>query len=123
MLKDSKAFHSFSVDDIAAAKRFYGEVLGLDVAGRPEGLGVTLEGGGRLFLYPKGEDHRPASFTVLNFSVDDVAEAVDWLRERGVSFERYDGFEQDERGIATGPGPRIAWFEDPAGNVLSVLEA
>ncbi len=121
MFKDSKAFSSYSVDDIPAAKGFYGDTLGLDLNEQPEGLGLNLAGGGSVFLYPK-EDHQPASFTVLNFDVDDVEAAVDALTEKGLQFERYDGMDQDERGIATNEGPRIAWFKDPAGNILSVLQ-
>ncbi|MDQ3102783.1 MAG: VOC family protein [Actinomycetota bacterium] len=121
MLKESKAFSGFATPDIAAAKEFYSETLGLDVTEEEAGLGLNLATGGSVFIYPK-EDHEPAGFTVLNFPVDDVDAAVDGLAERGVSFERYDGFEQDDRGIAQPEmGPRIAWFKDPAGNVLSVM--
>ena len=123
MFKDSKAFSGFSVDDIPAAKDFYAGTLGVEVTDEPAGLGLQLATGGSVFLYPK-DDHEPASFTVLNFPVEDVEAAVDALAEKGVSFERYDGLDQDERGIisAEQPGPRIAWFKDPAGNILSVLE-
>jgi len=122
MLKESKAFSGFSVDDIAAAKDFYGETLGVEITEDPAGLGLNLATGGSVFLYPK-ENHEPASFTVLNFPVADIEVAVDSLTERGVAFERYEGFDQDGRGIAAPePGPRIAWFKDPAGNVLSVIE-
>ena len=122
MVDDSKAFSSYSVDDVAAAKSFYGGTLGLDVTEQPEGLGITLATGGAVFLYPKA-NHEPATFTVLNFPVDDLAAAVDELTAKGVTMERYEGFEQDERGIASGPdGPYIAWFTDPAGNVLSVMQ-
>ena len=122
MLKESRAFSGFAVDDIAAAKRFYGETLGLEVEEEPAGLGLKLATGAAVFVYPK-QDHEPAGFTVLNFPVDDIDQAVDGLKERGVDFERYDGFDQDERGIASpAEGPRIAWFEDPAGNVLAVME-
>jgi len=122
MLKESRAFSGFSVDDIPAAQRFYGETLGLEVSARGGGLGLQLATGGSVFIYPK-EDHEPAAYTALNFPVADLEATVDALVERGVSFERYDGFGQDERGIADTPGggPRIAWFKDPAGNVLSVL--
>lgn len=121
MLKESKAFSGFATPDIAAAKEFYGATLGLDVTEHEAGLGLDLATGGSVFIYPK-EDHEPAGFTVLNFPVDDVDAAVDELAERGVSFERYDAFEQDDRGIAQPEmGPRIAWFKDPAGNVLSVM--
>ena len=123
MFKDSNAFSGFSVDDIPRAKQFYGETLGLNVSEEMGALGLHLGGGGDVFLYPK-DDHVPATFTVLNFPVEDVDEAVDRLTAAGVTFERYEGFEQDEKGIARGgeeKGPTIAWFKDPAGNILSVL--
>lgn len=123
MLKDSKAFSGCSVDDLDAAKGFYAGTLGLEVTENPAGLGLELATGGTVFLYPK-ENHEPATFTVLNFPVDDIDAAVDALTGAGVVMERYDGFEQDERGItAPAPGPRIAWFKDPAGNILSVMQA
>ena len=122
MFKDSKAFSGYSVDDVQAARRFYGGTLGLDVTEQSAGLGISLAASGSVFLYPK-ENHEPATFTVLNFPVDDIVAAVESLIEHGVAMERYDGFEQDERGItAPGDGPRIAWFKDPAGNILSVLQ-
>lgn len=126
MFKDSDAFSSFSVNDLEVARRFYGETLGLDVADVPEMEGllqVRLAGGGRVLIYPK-PDHAPASFTVLNVPVDDIDGAVDELTNRGVSFESYDEdpITTDEKGISRGEGPRIAWFRDPAGNILSVLE-
>ena len=122
MVDDSRAFSSYSVDDVGAAKEFYGGTLGLNVDERPEGLGITLATGGSVFLYPK-DNHEPATFTVLNFGVDDVEAAVDELSGKGVAMERYEGFDQDERGIAAGTGgPHIAWFKDPAGNVLSVTQ-
>ncbi|MCP9486296.1 MAG: VOC family protein [Gaiellaceae bacterium MAG52_C11] len=121
MFKDSKAFSTFSADDIPRAKQFYGETLGLDVADEMDGLALHLAGGGEVFVYPK-DDHAPASFTVLNFPVEDIDEAVDKLTEAGVEFERYEGMELDEKGINRGEGPTIAWFKDPAGNILSVLE-
>lgn len=122
MFKDSKAFSGFSVDDILRAKQFYGETLGLNVSEEPAGLGLQLAGGGVVFIYPK-EDHAPATFTVLNFPVDDVEKAVDELKEKGVRFEHYEGeLQTDEKGIFRGEGPTIAWFKDPAGNVLSVIE-
>ena len=121
MLKDSKAFSTFSVDDVAKAKQFYGETLGLDVADEMDGLALRLGGGSNVFVYPK-PDHEPAVFTVLNFPVDDVERAVDGLTAAGVAIERYEGFDQDEKGIARmDEGPTIAWFKDPAGNILSVL--
>ena len=124
MLKDSKAFSGFSVDDFAAGRAFYADTLGLDVTVMDESMGLMslhLSGGGQVVVYAK-PGHQPATFTVLNFPVADVEQAVDDLSARGVTFERYDGFDQDERGISRGPGPRIAWFTDPAGNVLSVLQ-
>ena len=123
-LRESKAFSGFSVDDPAAARSFYADTLGLDVTVVDESMGLMsldLAGGGTVMIYAK-PTHQPASYTVLNFPVADVEKAVDALAADGVSFERYDGFDQDERGISRGPGPLIAWFTDPAGNVLSVLE-
>ena len=122
MVDDSAAFSSYSIDDIPAAKAFYEGTLGLDVTEQPEGLRLNLATGGSVFLYPK-DDHEAATFTVLNFGVDDLAAAVDELTASGVTMERYDGFDQDERGIAAGiDGPHIAWFRDPAGNVLSLTQ-
>jgi catechol 2,3-dioxygenase-like lactoylglutathione lyase family enzyme len=122
MLGDAKAFSGFAVDDLEAARRFYGETLGVELDEEGRGLGLRLGGGGTVFVYPK-PDHRPAEFTVLNFPVADIDAAVDDLVARGIEMKRYEGFGQDERGIAKPMGgPRIAWFEDPAGNVLSVLE-
>ena len=122
MFKDTKAFSGFSVDDVERAKEFYGETLGMSVS-EENGI-LTLEIGGErpVIAYPKGDAHEPASFTILNFPVDDVEATVDALAERGVEFERYDGFDQDQKGIMRGNGPDIAWFKDPAGNVLSVLK-
>ena len=123
-LRESKAFSGFSVDDPAAARSFYADTLGLDVTVVDESMGLMsldLAGGGTVMIYAK-PTHQPASYTVLNFPVAEVEKAVDGLVADGVSFERYDGFDQDERGISRGPGPLIAWFTDPAGNVLSVLE-
>ena len=122
MFRNSKAFSTFSVDDVPRAKQFYGETLGLDVSDEMGGLGLHLAGGGEVFVYPK-DDHEPATFTVLNFPVDDIEAAVDGLTDAGVRFEQYGGaLETDERGIHRGEGPTIAWFKDPAGNILSVLE-
>jgi catechol 2,3-dioxygenase-like lactoylglutathione lyase family enzyme len=126
MFKNSKAFSSFSVDDLEKAKAFYGETLGLDVSETPEGLGLQLNGGGKVFLYPK-PNHQPATFTVLNFPVENIEQAVDQLTKLGVRFESYEGeMKTDEkgifRGVDRGEGPNIAWFKDPAGNILSVLE-
>jgi catechol 2,3-dioxygenase-like lactoylglutathione lyase family enzyme len=122
MLKDAHAFSGFSVDDLERAKQFYGETLGLHVSENPAGLELKLGGGATVLIYPK-PNHEPATFTVLNFPVTNIDEAVDELSAAGVRFERYDGIESDERGVARGgDGPTIAWFKDPAGNILSVLE-
>jgi len=123
MLKDSKAFSSFSVDDLGRARQFYGEVLGVGVKESPEGLALELAGGSNVFLYPK-PNHEAATFTVLNFRVDDVEKSVAELKKRGVKFESYDlpGLKTDANNIARGNGPTIAWFKDPAGNILSVVQ-
>ena len=121
MFKDTHAFSGFSADDIPRAKQFYGETLGLNVTDEMGGLALHLGGGANVFIYPK-DNHVPATFTVLNFPVADVEQAVDQLTEAGVTFERYDGIESDEKGIHRGDGPTIAWFKDPAGNILSVLD-
>lgn len=129
MLKNSHAFSGFSVDDIGKAQRFYGETLGLDVAVDNGNLILKLAGGNTVFAYPKGSAHVPATFTILNFPVDDVDAAVDALTAKGVVFERYDSgvIATDAKGIARGggggQGPTIAWFKDPAGNILSVIGA
>jgi catechol 2,3-dioxygenase-like lactoylglutathione lyase family enzyme len=124
MFTQTKAFSGFSVDDIPTAQRFYDETLGLEVSEQNGLLTLHIAGDRDIIVYPK-EDHEPATFTILNFPVDDIEPAVDALAERGVSFERYEGteLETDERGIFRGGGPLIAWFKDPAGNVLSVIEA
>ena len=124
MLKQSKAFSGFSVNDIAKAKAFYGRTLGLDVSeGQMDTLDLNLAGGSHVLIYPK-DNHEPATFTILNFPVPDVEKAVDQLTAAGVRFEHYDipGGAQDKKGILRGQGPTIAWFKDPAGNILSVLE-
>jgi predicted enzyme related to lactoylglutathione lyase len=124
MLSDSEAFNGFAVDDLAKAQQFYAEALGLEVEAFEGGaplLTLKLPGGGGTMIYEKA-DNVPANHTILNFRVDDLEAEVDELTSRGVAFERYEGFEQDERGISSGGGgPRIAWFKDPAGNILSVL--
>jgi predicted enzyme related to lactoylglutathione lyase len=123
MFKEAKTFSSFSVNDLRRAKEFYGETLGLEIKETPEGLELHT-GNNAVFLYPK-PNHTPASFTVLNFHVPDIEKAVDELKSLGVKLEHYDmpDIKTDERGIARGPhGPIIAWFKDPAGNILSVLE-
>lgn len=120
MFENTKAYSGFAAPDIEAARRFYADTLGVRVTEEHGMLTLHLAGGERpTLVYPK-PDHAPANYTILNFPVDDVDAAVDGLAERGVSFERYDGMEQDERGIARGQGPDIAWFKDPAGNILSV---
>jgi catechol 2,3-dioxygenase-like lactoylglutathione lyase family enzyme len=120
--KNTKAFSSFSVKDLNEAKRFYGQTLGLEVSESDEGLILQTKGGIDVFIYPK-LDHTPATFTVLNFVVDDVDRAVDELTKMGVRFQIYDKGElkTDDRGIFQGR-PKIAWFKDPAGNFLSILE-
>lgn len=123
IFKEAKAFSSFSVNDLRQAKEFYGRTLGLEVSETHEGLELH-NGGSAVFLYPK-PNHTPASFTVLNFPVDDIETAVDELEAMGIRLEHYDlpDMKTDERGIFRGqPGPQIAWFKDPAGNILSVLE-
>jgi catechol 2,3-dioxygenase-like lactoylglutathione lyase family enzyme len=121
MFKNTKAFSGFAVDDLDKAREFYGETLGLEVSEEHGLLTLHLAGDRPTFVYPK-PDLEPANYTILNFPVDDIDKAVDELAGRGVSFERYDGFEQDEHGIARTEGPYIAWFKDPAGNILSVLQ-
>jgi catechol 2,3-dioxygenase-like lactoylglutathione lyase family enzyme len=123
MLGNTKAFSGFAVDDLQKAKEFYGETLGLKTSILDEEAGLmTLHlAGDRDTLVYQQPGSTPASYTILNFPVDDIDKAVDGLAARGVSFERYDDFDQDEKGISRGNGPDIAWFKDPAGNVLSVL--
>jgi catechol 2,3-dioxygenase-like lactoylglutathione lyase family enzyme len=123
MLKDSKAFSGFAVPDIAAAKEFYGGTLGLEVSEENGLLTLHIAGGRDVLIYPK-PDHAPATYTILNFPVDDVDAAVDRLTAAGVPFEIYTEGEiaTDERGVWRGEGPTIAWFRDPAGNILSVIE-
>ena len=124
MFENTKAFSGFSVDDVPRAKQFYGDTLGLKVSEENGMLTLHIAGDRPTLVYPKGEAHEPASFTILNFPVDDVEAAVDGLSERGVTFEHYSGSEMstDEKGIFRTQGPPIAWFKDPAGNVLSVIE-
>lgn len=125
MFNPISSFSGFSVDDVAKAKVFYGEVLGVHIEDTMGGLNLTLPSGGKAFVYPKS-DHQPATFTVLNFVVADIDRAVDALVAKGVVFEQYEGMHQDEKGVARGRsvnmGPDIAWFKDPAGNILSVLQ-
>jgi catechol 2,3-dioxygenase-like lactoylglutathione lyase family enzyme len=121
MFADTKAFSGFAVPDLEQAKEFYGTTLGIRVTDENGLLTLHLAGGDRpTLIYPK-PDHEPANYTILNFQVEDVEKAVDGLVERGVEMERYEGFDQDEKGIARGQGPDIAWFKDPAGNILAVL--
>jgi predicted enzyme related to lactoylglutathione lyase len=123
MFIHSGSFSSFSVDDLPRAKTFYTGVLGLNVSEEMGGFGLRLQDGGDVFVYPK-PDHVPATFTVLNFIVDDIDEAVAELTNAGVQFEHYDGeLQTDDKGIFRGEGPTIAWFKDPAGNILSVVKA
>ncbi len=121
MFANTKAFSGFSVNDIPAAKAFYADTLGLRVSEDNGMLTLHIAGDRDILVYPK-RDHSPAGFTILNFPVDDIEAAVDELVGRGIRFQRYDGIDADERGIARGGGPPIAWFTDPAGNVLSVLQ-
>jgi catechol 2,3-dioxygenase-like lactoylglutathione lyase family enzyme len=121
MLADSKAFSGFAVVDLDAAATFYGDTLGLSTSVENGLLTLHLAGDRDTLVYPK-PDHQPANYTILNFPVDDVERAVDELTARGVQFERYEGFDQDEKGIHRGMGPDIAWFKDPSGNILAVLK-
>jgi len=123
IIKNSKAFSGFSTNDIPKAKEFYGTTLGLDVSEENGMLTLKFPGGHTVLIYPKGDDHEPATFTVLNIQVDDIDRAVDELTAAGITFERYgEVAQQDERGIARDIGPPIAWFKDPAGNILSVIQ-
>jgi catechol 2,3-dioxygenase-like lactoylglutathione lyase family enzyme len=121
MFKSGPPYSGFSVDDIPKAKQFYSQTMGLEVNEENGMLGLQLPGGNHILVYPK-ENHVPANFTVLNFPVDDIDRAVDDLTQAGVQFERYEGMEADARGIVRDMGPKIAWFKDPAGNILSVLQ-
>jgi catechol 2,3-dioxygenase-like lactoylglutathione lyase family enzyme len=121
LFENTKAFSGFAVDDVQKAREFYGDTLGLKTSEEHGLLTLHLAGDRPTIVYPK-PDHTPADYTILNFPVDDIEEAVDGLAGRGVSIERYDGFDQDDKGIFRGGGPNIAWFKDPAGNVLAVLE-
>ncbi len=121
MLANTKAYSGFAVDDLEKAREFYGETLGLntEILDEDNLLSLHLAGDRDTLVYLK-PDFAPATYTVLNFPVEDIDETVEGLAARGVEFERYDGFEQDEKGIHRGQGPEIAWFKDPAGNILSV---
>ncbi|MEU4768525.1 VOC family protein [Actinosynnema sp. NPDC023794] len=119
LLAGSVAFNGFSVDDIPAAQKFYGETLGIPVTEEYGMLNLQLAGNRHILIYPK-PDHQPATYTMLNFPVDDIDEAVAWLRERGVEMEKFDGVDDD--GVFRKGGPLIAWFRDPAGNIMSVIK-
>jgi catechol 2,3-dioxygenase-like lactoylglutathione lyase family enzyme len=121
MFENTKAFSGFAVDDIEKAREFYADKLGLETSEENGLLTLHIAGDRDTLVYPK-EDHTAADYTILNFPVQDIDQAVDELASRGVSLERYDGFDQDDKGVFRGGGPNIAWFKDPAGNVLSVLE-
>jgi catechol 2,3-dioxygenase-like lactoylglutathione lyase family enzyme len=126
MFTNTKAFSSFSIDDVAKAKAFYGDTLGLKINETAEGLGLQIAGGGEVFLYAK-PNHEPATFTVLNFPVPNIDSAVEKMKGLGITFETYGGeIKTDEKGVFrgadSGHGPNIAWFKDPAGNILSVFE-
>jgi catechol 2,3-dioxygenase-like lactoylglutathione lyase family enzyme len=123
MFKDTKAFSGFSVNNLQKAHAFYGQTLGLDVSESHGLLTLHIAGGTHILMYPK-DNHTPATFTILNFPVDSIEQAVNELTKRGVHFESYNAGDlvTDEKGISRGAGPNIAWFKDPAGNILSVLE-
>jgi catechol 2,3-dioxygenase-like lactoylglutathione lyase family enzyme len=121
MFANTRAFSGFAVDDLQKAREFYGETLGLKTSEEHGLMTLDLAGDRPTLVYPK-PDHTPATYTILNFPVEDIDKAVDELAARGARFERYDGMDQDEKGIFRGAGPYIAWFKDPAGNVLSVLQ-
>jgi len=123
MFKNTKAFSSFSVNDLQKAKEFYDKVLGIEVKDNPMGLiELHISGSNNILVYPK-PNHEAATYTVLNFPVDDIDKAVDELTTKGVVFEQYSELKTDKKGISRDPnGPKIAWFKDPAGNILSVLQ-
>jgi catechol 2,3-dioxygenase-like lactoylglutathione lyase family enzyme len=121
MLGESKAFSGFAVDDIEKARGFYGDVLGLTVTEENGMLTLQLAGDRPTLIYPK-DDHEPATYTILNFPVEDIDAAAEGLMERGVAFEIYEGSPQDEKGVMREYGPPIAWFRDPAGNILSIIQ-
>jgi catechol 2,3-dioxygenase-like lactoylglutathione lyase family enzyme len=121
MFTDTKAFSGFAVDDVEKARAFYADTLGLKVSEDNGLLTLEIAGDRPTIVYPR-PNHTPAEYTILNFPVDDIEQTVDELASRGVEFERYEGFDQDDRGIMRGGGPLIAWFKDPAGNVLSVIK-
>jgi catechol 2,3-dioxygenase-like lactoylglutathione lyase family enzyme len=125
MFADTKAYSGFAVPDLEQARQFYGDTLGVKVSDVAEGMpliSLDLAGGERPTLVYEKPDHEPANYTILNFPVDDIDAAVDDLAARGVEFERYEEFDQDEKGISRSPGPQVAWFKDPAGNILAVMQ-
>ena len=122
MFGKTPAFSGFSVNDLSAAQAFYSGILGLDVSEEHGMLRLHIEGGHEILVYPK-PNHTPATFTILNFPVEDVEQAVIALMKRGVRFEHYEGMNLDEKGVMRGQGPDIAWFKDPADNILSVIQA
>lgn len=124
MFKEVHAFSSFSVNDLVIAKQFYSEKLGLEIEEGSMGLTLKLAGGTHIFIYPK-DTHVPATYTILNFSVDDIEKSVDELKNKEITLEHYEGMTDDEglaRGLSQRKGPDIAWFKDPAGNILSVMQ-
>ncbi len=123
MFENTKAFSGFSVDDVEVAEKFYSEKLGVKTEIENDILLLHLGAESPTIAYPKGDDHQPASFTILNFPVEDVGAGVEELRSRGVEFEVYEGMPQDDDGVMRGNGPDIAWFKDPAGNICSVIDA
>ena len=121
MLGDTRAYSGFSVDDLEKARRFYGDLLGISTTEEYGLMTLHLAGGRDTLVYPK-QDHTPATYTILNFQVDDIDQAVTELAGRGVQFEHYEGLGQDDKGINRAGGPYIAWFKDPAGNILAILQ-
>ncbi len=123
MIDNKKLFSSFSVDDTEVAKVFYGDTLGLELSASPMGLEIRVNGESRIFVYPKA-DHEPATFTVLNFPVESIDRTIDELTRSGIQFEKYDEgqIKTDDRGILAYDDTKIAWFKDPAGNILSIIE-
>jgi predicted enzyme related to lactoylglutathione lyase len=124
MLKNNKTFSSFSTNDLDTAKKFYGDTLGVDLTEEEMGFLRLHLGGGEVMVYPKGDEHKPANFTVLNFLVNDIEKTVDALHAKGITFEQYtqEDIKTDEKGISRGYGIGMAWFKDPAGNILAVMQ-
>ena len=123
MIMQNQVFSSFSVTNLQEAKKFYSEILGMEVNEGEYTLDLLIDGGHKIIVYPKA-DHQPASFTILNFPVDDIEMECDNLKWKGIKFEIYDdsSFKTDEKGIFRGEGPLIAWFKDPFGNILSIIQ-